>query len=247
MKRLTALIAALVLIHTFQMTVSADSSVLNCNYTTMFLEPGDSGPDVVRLQQALINLGYMGGPADGRYGRETTHAVEDFQMQNGIHGTAGYEGIATKFTQALLYSYNARNDYEDSKRYAFSSGKHSIYNPRFFRKYGNTCSLTFEVQNMDAFEIDSIRFVYWLEDNNRYPITLQGYDYWDVYWENLNMYCMNTQSFSIDLTPYAYELSNTYYIRFCVAEIAYTTGEIYINFDASIDANANISYEIPLY
>jgi hypothetical protein len=43
------------------------------------LEPGDSGPSVIRLQYALRQAGFYRGPVDGVYGRTTRTAVIAFE------------------------------------------------------------------------------------------------------------------------------------------------------------------------
>ena len=63
------------------------------------LKKGDQGPDVVRLQQALAELGYLTTAADGIYGTGTMTAVKSFQSANGLDS----DGIAGKQTQALLF------------------------------------------------------------------------------------------------------------------------------------------------
>lgn len=66
-------------------------------YTTV--ARGSKGPDVVRLQEALIALGYLDGEADGDYGPRTVNAVTSFQSSNGLSA----DGIAGQKTQEALY------------------------------------------------------------------------------------------------------------------------------------------------
>ena len=68
------------------------------------LRKNDSGENVAQLQEALIQLGYMTGKADGNYGASTVSAVKEFQKANGLteDGTAGEE------TQKVLYSGKAK-------------------------------------------------------------------------------------------------------------------------------------------
>ncbi len=68
------------------------------------LKKDSAGDAVAQLQEALIQLGYMSGKADGNYGDKTVSAVKAFQKANGLteDGTAGEE------TQKLLYSGNAK-------------------------------------------------------------------------------------------------------------------------------------------
>ena len=67
-------------------------------YTT--LKKGDTGSDVVLLQQALSQLGLLTSAADGIYGTGTMTAVRTFQTQNGLD----VDGIAGSKTQELLFS-----------------------------------------------------------------------------------------------------------------------------------------------
>ncbi|MBR5560265.1 MAG: peptidoglycan-binding protein, partial [Clostridia bacterium] len=62
------------------------------------LREGDTGENVYILQAYLFELGYYTGRIDGRFTEETTVAVTQFQMANGL--TA--DGIAGKGTQSVL-------------------------------------------------------------------------------------------------------------------------------------------------
>ena len=56
------------------------------------LKNGDSGDEVMRLQEALVALGYdIGGEPDGSFGPATEEAVEKFQADSGLpaDGVAG--------------------------------------------------------------------------------------------------------------------------------------------------------------
>jgi len=67
------------------------------------LKKGTNGEDVRKLQQALIDLGYLNDAADGAFGANTQSAVVMFQAVNGL--TA--DGLAGQMTQELLYSGQA--------------------------------------------------------------------------------------------------------------------------------------------
>ena len=58
------------------------------------LEVGSSGGDVTRVQQKLIQWGYLSGSADGKYGAKTRSAVELFQKRNNL-AVDGRVGPAT--------------------------------------------------------------------------------------------------------------------------------------------------------
>lgn len=68
-----------------------------------YLQVGYSGSDVRRLQQRLIDLGWLGGKADGNFGAATREAVMAFQKKAGIWD----DGIAGPDTQARIYASNA--------------------------------------------------------------------------------------------------------------------------------------------
>jgi hypothetical protein len=66
------------------------------------LSPGDTGAQVKLLQDALNQLGYSVGTADGNYGPATQQAVEKFQAANnlGVDGVVGEQTLAA-LRQAL--------------------------------------------------------------------------------------------------------------------------------------------------
>ena len=72
-------------------------------YDPATLRCGCSGEEVKAMQQALIDLGYLEGKADGIFGNKTEKAVRNFQRKNGL--TA--DGLAGKKTLSVLES--ARN------------------------------------------------------------------------------------------------------------------------------------------
>ena len=64
---------------------------------------GDSGSNVIKLQQALYLLGYYNGIIDGDYGTKTTAAVQHFQKNRGMN----QDGIAGAATIRVLFSGTA--------------------------------------------------------------------------------------------------------------------------------------------
>ena len=68
------------------------------------LKNGSTGDDVRRMQNRLIELGYLSGRADGDFGDATEAAVRAFQARNGL--TA--DGKAGTNTLNKLYSSSAR-------------------------------------------------------------------------------------------------------------------------------------------
>ena len=69
------------------------------------LVQGASGPKVTALQQALNELGFFNGKADGSYGTGTQQAVRRFQEKNGYKAT----GIALPEMQKIIYEGACRN------------------------------------------------------------------------------------------------------------------------------------------
>ena len=69
------------------------------------LKRGSSGDDVTALQEALIELGYLKGKADGKFGSGTENAVIAFQQNNDYPAT----GIMDANLQAFLYSGQPKN------------------------------------------------------------------------------------------------------------------------------------------
>ena len=67
------------------------------------LESGAEGEEVLALQNRLIQLGYLTGTADGKYGTQTQNAIKLFQKALGISQT----GIANVSLQEKLYAANA--------------------------------------------------------------------------------------------------------------------------------------------
>lgn len=79
-------------------TSTQTSTATNTTPTTQApsqpLNPGDTGPQVKLLQQALTKLGFSPGKPDGDYGINTKVAVERFQAAKGL-GQDGVVGAQT--------------------------------------------------------------------------------------------------------------------------------------------------------
>ena len=69
------------------------------------LQKGDKGAKVTALQEALIELGFLSGKADGNFGAGTEKAVIAFQQANEYPAT----GIMDANIQAFLFSGNVKN------------------------------------------------------------------------------------------------------------------------------------------
>lgn len=71
------------------------------------LTNGDSGDNVISLQMGLIELGFLKGTADGKYGPATADAIKAFQKRNSLPEN----GIADSLTQQRLFEgrpYNTK-------------------------------------------------------------------------------------------------------------------------------------------
>lgn len=71
----------------------------------VYLRNGSSGSDVRRMQQRLIDLGYLMGQPNGRFDDMTEAAVYAFQDRN----TSYSDGVAGQETLKKLYSSSARS------------------------------------------------------------------------------------------------------------------------------------------
>lgn len=67
------------------------------------LELGSEGSEVKKLQKRLIDLGYLSGTADGKFGEMTETALKAFQEANGLEA----DGKAGTKTQNKLFSDEA--------------------------------------------------------------------------------------------------------------------------------------------
>lgn len=92
MKRFISLLFALMLFIVFATPVQAASLAI-----------GSKGADVRKVQQKLIQWGYMSGSADGIYGAQTSAAVKKFQQKNGLTAD-GKVGPATAAAMGVTLS-----------------------------------------------------------------------------------------------------------------------------------------------
>ena len=67
------------------------------------LAVGSGGEDVRKVQQKLIQWGYLSGSADGKYGEKTRNAVMSFQRKNGLTAD-GKVGAKTAAAMGLTLS-----------------------------------------------------------------------------------------------------------------------------------------------
>ena len=78
---------------------SAMSADADAQQRYPYLQSGSTGKNVTVLQEALKELGFYTGAADGAYGVSTTSAVKAFQKKNGIK----QDGVASPEVQKLIF------------------------------------------------------------------------------------------------------------------------------------------------
>lgn len=83
------------------------------------LQKGDKGDDVKRLQQRLVDLGYLSGTVDGNFGDGTAQAVKAFEKAYGRSQT----GIATVELQKALFSGSAKQNTSGNVAVSYSTLK----------------------------------------------------------------------------------------------------------------------------
>lgn len=88
---------------TFTPTPAPENTPAPTQQIARTLKKGMNGEDVRKLQQALIDLGYLSDAADGAFGSNTHNAVVMFQAVNSLSA----DGLAGVRTQEVLYSGHA--------------------------------------------------------------------------------------------------------------------------------------------
>ena len=77
----------------------APAPTMSPNPSYRLLKQGSKGDRVKKVQERLIELGYLTGEADGVYGNQTRRAVQRFQYYNGLQ----QDGQAGAVTQTVLF------------------------------------------------------------------------------------------------------------------------------------------------
>ena len=83
---------------------SSEPSSSPASGTTATLKKGAQGPDVLKMQNRLQELGYMFVKPTGLFAEGTEQSVKDFQLLNGLATT----GIADATTLQKLYAADAK-------------------------------------------------------------------------------------------------------------------------------------------
>ena len=103
----------------FMLAVCCCSSAMALKSSTLSI--GSRGEDVRKMQQALIDLGYLKDKADGIFGRKTFQAVCNFQTASKL--TA--DGLAGTKTLAALYAASSSSSGKSSSSSSGSSSQSS--------------------------------------------------------------------------------------------------------------------------
>ena len=129
---------------------------------------GDSGSGVRKMQQRLIDLGYLSDNADGEYGPKTKAAVEAFQKNNGIHGNSNAYGVATTATQAALMSNKAIPSYAAPRLSSWlaSESSFAVQKGHYIEYKNGDAHFHFEVYNYCSQPIVALVIRYCVVDSN---------------------------------------------------------------------------------
>ena len=98
------------------------------------LQSGDKGDGVTKLQQRLIELGYLTGSANGKYDTRTVSAVKAFQKQMG----ETQNGVASPALQRTLFSASAQHYSSDTLVTVNKPATVTVNNASVFRNYTDT-------------------------------------------------------------------------------------------------------------
>ena len=198
------------------------------------LKRGMRGSQVRRVQQALINLGYLNGRADGSYGSQTESAVQRFQWKNGIT----QNGVATMFTQAKLFGSSAVYAWDSTASFNTPSGAYGIKNTDGYASSRNQATVTFDFVNRDSRTVEAICIYYIALDGRNRVVGIGNSEYWMHWYFGMNLQNQGTKSTSQTLNFTSSQWNKIRSIMCVVGEIAYYDGTI------AIPMNAR---EIPYY
>ena len=235
MKRIAAMLVLIALLLLPCAHASNDYSVLtNCD----IMRRGSRGDNVRRIQQALINMGYLSGNADGSYGSKTEAAVRDFQWKNGITQS----GVATMFTQAKLFGDDAIYSWNNNRLGSYSTGNYDVYNSdgRSWNQYEVTVS--FDFVNRDSNNVEAICIYYWLADSRNNLVKRNGYEYYMQWYYGMNLPSGGSKSTSLTLSVPSSAWKKMDTVRCIVGEIAYTDGSVVVSMNASKKPYENPNY-----
>ena len=225
MKRLVSLLLILTLcLAPMAALASPDFSVLN---DSDILRRGSKGNNVRRLQQRLIDLGYMGGRADGSYGAQTENAVYEFRRRNGFGGVGGTSGVATMLTQAVLFGSDAIASWNNTSVPVSGSGNYGIRNVDVIAYSHNQISVEFDFVNQDSSQnVRNMCIYFWLADSRNRVVTMNGSKYWMQWYYDMTVPPGGTRHVSLILSTNDSERRKISTVRCVVGEIGYAGGSV---------------------
>lgn len=209
------------------------TALSNCD----IMRRGYRGENVRRIQQALIDKGYLSGNADGSYGPRTEDAVYEFQRKNGITAS----GVATVFTQAKLFSNDALFAWNNTYLSNYNTGEYGVTN-----EYGcgeqNDIYVSFDFINRDSTPVEAICIYYWLADSRNCVVKRNSYEYWIQWYYDMNLPygSSKTVEHTLEIPSNLWRKIDT--VRCVVGEIAYTDGTVVVSMNASKAPYENLNY-----
>ena len=211
------------------------------------MKAGDTGSGVRALQERLIELGYLGGEADGYYGTQTERAISAFQQKNGIGGVDGCDGVATFLTMDRLFmdkSYISHTfaAWDGGSADAPGNGQYAISVGNDFEISPTGIKGSYAFRNDSGKTVKAVVGYYWTGDQSGRPTggKVSAYASTNVIsapsggWATVN-YQFN---FSEDALRSMDELD------FCVLEILYDDGTAYVNCNPKQDLSYNYYYRL---
>ena len=226
---------------------AGDAQAISFNGLNFTFKQGDTGDVVRRLQQRLIDLGYLSGRADGIYGDGTRRAVAAFQKNNAVCGVGISLGVATEMTQALLYSSLAVPASSRAKTSTvFAKDAFTIYVGRNYgvTRSGSRGELDFIIQNNQTSQpIVAFTLRYWGTDANDRVV----YPGFETVRSNLNIRPGAQEEFRIQLAEWdTFRQVKT--LKWNIIDLCYANGEVAIATDpAGVDAFRIPTYNEPVF
>lgn len=198
---------------------------------------GNHGTEVRRIQQALVAMGYLNDKVDGSYGAKTESAVWEFQRKNGITPS----GVATMFTQAVLFGTDAMYAWNNNKRSNISSGDYGIRNVNVYLS-GNAFDVSFDFVNQDSQNVEAICIYYWMDTGKGRLVYMNKSDFYSQWYYGYNVSRNGTIHVNIDLSVTSSEMKKAHELRCIVGEIGYTNGSVTVSMNASRQPYENSYY-----
>lgn len=207
------------------------------------LRRGSKGSYVRKLQQRLIDLGYLNGKVDGSYGSKTESAVAAFKRKNGFGGPNGTAGVATMLTQATLFGSGVYAAWESGSASVSGSGDYGIRSIDCIPYSHNQISVELEVVNQDSrYDITAMCLYFWLADSRNRVVTMNGSQYWMQWYYDMRLPPNAAKQVSLILSTNAREGKKLATVRCIVGEIAYDNGCVISTVNPSAKPYENRNY-----